>query len=86
MSDAGDQPRARRITPGAIARAAPRAYVCLCISTFPAELAALDAAVAKLKMGGVRSMTRSRLIRIALERLDVEAVLAEQLALIPGRP
>lgn len=55
---------------------APR-YVTLCISTYPEDLAALDAAVAQCTRAGIPKMSRSRLMRIALKRLDLEQVIAE---------
>jgi len=53
--------------------------VCIGVSTYPAQLVELDAAVSRLKQAGVRRMSRSWLLRIALERLDVDAVLADLL-------
>ncbi len=57
-----------------------REYTVICISTYWADLAALDAAVARLKAAGVRRATRSWLIRVAIARLDLDAVLAAELA------
>lgn len=72
-----DRPRAKPITAGAAARTTEFAIVTVCVSTNPDALRALDAAVAKLKRAGIRAMNRSWLLRIALERLDVDAVLED---------
>jgi hypothetical protein len=76
---------AKRVSPGGVQAATPADYVVTCISTYPADLIAADAAVARLKAGGLRHMTRSRLIRIALAKLDVDAVLAEETEREAGR-
>lgn len=56
--------------------AEPR-FLTLCISTYPEDLAALDAAVANCQRAGLTRMSRSQLLRIALKRLDLEQVIAE---------
>ncbi len=38
----------------------------------------LDAAIERLRAAGLYRMNRSRLVRIALERLDLDAVLREE--------
>jgi len=68
-----------RVNPGSASRTAAPAYTVIAVSTYPADLVALDAAVLRLKQAGIRRMSRSWLLRIALERLDVDAVLAELL-------
>lgn len=52
----------------------PDHYEVICISMYVEDLAALDAKVDALKQRGHRRMTRSALIRYALERLAVEDV------------
>ncbi len=55
---------------------ANRRWVTLCISTYPQALTDLDESVRMLAQSGIRS-SRSELIRIALRRLDLAAVIAE---------
>jgi hypothetical protein len=52
-------------------------YKTICISMYLDDLAELDSAVKRCQTGGLRRMSRSQLIRIALSRLDIEALLAE---------
>jgi hypothetical protein len=52
----------------------PDHYDVICISMYTEDLASLDAKVEALKQRGHRRMTRSALIRYALERLAVEDV------------
>ena len=52
-----------------------RDFVVICVSTYPRELEKLDAMVAELRSrGGKRRMTRSALIRLAIEKLRVSDV------------
>lgn len=55
-------------------------WVTFCASALPGELQTIDAAVEVLKRAGHRKMSRSKLIRIAIARLDLTA-LAKELAL-----
>jgi hypothetical protein len=48
---------------------AGRDYVVICVSTYPRELAKLDAMVDELKRGGNRKASRSSLIRLAIDKL-----------------
>ncbi len=52
----------------------PDHYEIICISMYVEDLAALDAKVAALKTRGHRRMTRSALIRYALDRLAIDDV------------
>ena len=49
----------------------PDHYEVICISMYKEDLARLDAAVAKLKKSGHRKMSRSALIRFALDTMDL---------------
>jgi len=49
-------------------------YEILCISMYVEDLTRLDAKVATLKQGGHRRMTRSALIRLALDKLALDDV------------
>ncbi len=73
----------RRVTPVVGAGASPRtlahAWVTVAISTNPDALRELDAAVVRLKQAGIRRMSRSWLLRIALERLDLDELEADLL-------
>lgn len=51
-------------------------YTRICLSSYPEDVTAMDAAVERLKAADPR-MTRSRLVRIALRRLDLDALAAE---------
>ena len=50
----------------------------VCISTYDADLAALDAKVAELRAAGHRRTTRSSLIRAAVAAFDVNKYRGEQ--------
>lgn len=52
----------------------PDHYDVICISMYTEDLVSLDAKVEALKQRGHRRMTRSALIRYALEKLAVEDV------------
>jgi hypothetical protein len=60
--------------PKAARKPKPDHYEIICISMYVEDLSALDAKVDALKQKGHRRMTRSALIRYALERLAVEDV------------
>lgn len=47
-------------------------YVTICVSTYPRELAKLDALVDEFKRSGDRKMSRSALIRLAIDKLAAE--------------
>ena len=57
-------------------RAAGRAYRVIGVSIYTADPIGLDAKVRILKRAGLTWMTRSELIRIAAQAVDVEAVIA----------
>lgn len=68
---------ARRITAGqALHSPDSGEYVTYCASATPRELAKIDAAVAKLKSAGVRKMNRSWLIRIGIDHIDLDLLIA----------
>lgn len=71
-----DAKKGRKKAPRAKAPAKPKPehYEVICISLYKEDLAALDAKVEALKASGHRRMTRSALIRYALDRLAVEDV------------
>ena len=52
-------------------KAKPDHYEILCISMYKDDLARLDALVSSLKEQGHRKMSRSALIRFALDQVDV---------------
>ncbi len=54
------------------AKAKPDHYDVICISMYTEDLAQLDKMVAKLKKGGHRKMSRSALIRFALDQVDLD--------------
>jgi hypothetical protein len=56
------------------AKPKPDHYEIICISMYVEDLARLDEKVATLKGMGHRRMTRSALIRYALDQLDLEKV------------
>ncbi|MDQ3032926.1 MAG: hypothetical protein M3Y87_10950 [Myxococcota bacterium] len=56
------------------AKPKPDHYEIICISLYNEDLARLDAKVADLKGRGHRRMTRSALIRWALDQLDLDTV------------
>jgi hypothetical protein len=68
--------RPRQVSPGQ--QPGPRDWTVIAVSTWPSELAQLDALVDRLRQAGIRGMSRSRLIRLAVQQLD-EARLIEQL-------
>lgn len=52
-------------------------WVTICISTYPEDRDALDAAVAHCRDAGLTRMSRSQLLRIAFKRLDLAQLIAE---------
>lgn len=50
----------------------PTHYKVICVSLYTRDLEAISAKVAELKRRGWTKMTRSELIRIACEKLDVD--------------
>lgn len=52
----------------------PTHYQVICISLYEEDLARLDEKVSKLKAGGHRKMSRSALIRYALDTADLEGL------------
>ncbi len=52
----------------------PDHYEVICISLYKEDLARLDAKVAKLKLSGHRKMSRSALIRYALDTADLDGL------------
>jgi len=56
------------------AKPKPDHYRIICISLYTEDLARLDQMVAELKARGHRRMTRSALIRWALEQVDLDRV------------
>lgn len=52
----------------------PTHYEVICISLYKEDLARLDAKVASLKESGHRKMSRSALIRYALDQVDLEGL------------
>jgi hypothetical protein len=69
----------QRVMAGEAPRHFGPGWVCLSVSTSPAALRELDAAVLRLKQAGIRKMSRSWLLRIALERLDLDELEADLL-------
>jgi len=61
------RPRARKLP-------RPVHYKVICISLYTKDLEALDAAVDELKTRGITKASRSALIRVALEQLDLDKV------------
>jgi hypothetical protein len=64
-----DRKRARRSTKKA--KKKPDHYDVICISLYKEDLAQLDEMVAKLKKRGHRRISRSALIRFALDQVDI---------------
>lgn len=62
-------PKGRRSKPKS--KQKPEHYEVICISMYNEDLARLDRAVAQLKKAGHRKMSRSALIRFALDTMDV---------------
>ena len=56
------------------------AYVTICVSSYPSDVAQLDAIVDTLKTAGFTKASRSWVIREAVRRLDVPAFIAEVVA------
>jgi hypothetical protein len=54
----------------------PRHYKVICISMYTRDLDDLGAKVAELKRRGLTKMSKSELIRVALQRLDIAALAA----------
>jgi hypothetical protein len=67
-----DEERSRR--PRAQKLPRPAHYRVICISLYTKDLEALDAAVDVLKTRGITKASRSALIRVALEQLDLDKV------------
>lgn len=55
-------------------RRAERTYEVLCISMYKTDVASAKAMVAELKARGIRRASLSWLIRLALSRLDLDAI------------
>lgn len=51
-------------------------YTTICISLYFDDLASLEAAVKRCKSAGLRRMSKSQLIRIALRQLDLDSLIA----------
>lgn len=64
------EPKKRRRAP----KPKPDHYEIICISMYVEDLGRLDDKVAALKAKGHRRMTRSALIRYALDQLDLDTV------------
>lgn len=58
-------------------REKPKHYKVICVSLYNADLAALDMMVEALKARGVPRVSRSSLIRYALEQLDITSATAD---------
>lgn len=56
------------------AKAKPTHYKTICISMYTTDLKKLDAKVAELKRRGKTKMSKSELIRLALEKLNLDEV------------
>lgn len=54
-----------------------RKFKIIGVSVYDEDLAAMDAAVVRLKEAGHRTMWRSRLLRVAFSKLDVDALISE---------
>ena len=61
----------RRANAGEAPRVTERVYHVICISTYTADLLALDAKVELLKRAGHRRMSRSELIRRAVAAYQI---------------
>ena len=68
------RPRRRKGKEGAEKAAKPEHYEIICISLYKEDLARLDEKVKSLKRLGHRKMSRSALIRYALDTVDLEAL------------
>ena len=71
-ADAPPAPRPRRRRKRRAKR--PAHYEVICISLYKEDLARLDAKVASLKERGHRKMSRSALIRYALDHVDLDGL------------
>lgn len=60
--------------------AQPGTYTVISISVYSHDLTSLDAAVEACKAAGVPRVNKSWLVRRAIERLDVQALIAVELA------
>ena len=68
----GERPTVRkRRRRGARRKPKPSHYEVICISLYKEDLSQLDKMVAKLKKQGHRRISRSALIRFALDQLDI---------------
>ena len=67
--------KVRRRAPPRI-KAGTVSTTCIGVSLYLDELAAIDAAVQRIRDAGVTDMNRSRLIRIAVRRLDTSQLVA----------
>lgn len=54
-------------------------YKVICISMYIDDVSALTNAVKRCRRAGLSRMSKSQLIRIALQRLDLDAVIADML-------
>jgi hypothetical protein len=69
----GDKPGKRgRAKPKKAKAKKPDHYDVICISLYKEDLAQLDKMVAKLKKQGHRRISRSALIRFALDQVDIQ--------------
>ncbi len=67
----GDKPSKRGRRKKKAAKKKPDHYDVICISLYKEDLAQLDEMVAKLKKRGHRRISRSALIRFALDQVDI---------------
>lgn len=67
-----DAPKTRSSRPPRAAKPKPDHYEVICISMYKEDLERLDAKVQQLKQRGHRKMTRSSLIRFALDHVELE--------------
>ena len=69
----GERPRLRSLPGGAVAEGTqkPSHYKVICISMYNDDLARLDAMVEQLKERGLTKASRSALIRMALDQVDL---------------
>jgi hypothetical protein len=74
LRDSFYEAEAPKPRPKRAAKPKPDHYEIICISMYKEDLAALDEKVQSLKARGHRKMSRSALIRIALEKVDLESV------------
>lgn len=72
------KPRPSRAKPQRVlqlARPTARGYRQICVSMYDTDLAVLDTYVHRCKVGGLTRMSRSRLIALAVSRLDIDALI-----------